>query len=70
MFLALEVQANCVSLLAFLHHGVCDSWRVCVFTNALQSPNEVVRAAAVKVFPVLLHHLGNSHHSLISTTLL
>ncbi|XP_041828514.1 serine/threonine-protein kinase ATR isoform X3 [Melanotaenia boesemani] len=65
-----EIQADCVSLLAFLHHGVCNTWRVCVFTKALQSQDEVVRAAAVRVFPVLLHHLGNSHHSLISTTLL
>ncbi|XP_037833578.1 serine/threonine-protein kinase ATR [Kryptolebias marmoratus] len=67
---SLEVQADCVSLLAFLHHGVYDSWRVCVFTSTLQSHNEVVRAAAVKVFPVLLHHLGNSHHNLINTALL
>ncbi|XP_054597718.2 serine/threonine-protein kinase ATR isoform X1 [Nothobranchius furzeri] len=65
-----EVQADCVSLLAFLHHGVCDKWRVCVFSNMLQSQNEAPRAAAVKVFPVLLHHLGDSQDDLINTTLL
>ncbi|KAM6912554.1 serine/threonine-protein kinase ATR isoform 1-T1 [Xenentodon cancila] len=64
-----EVQAECVSLLAFLHHGVCDTWRVCVFTKMLQSQEEVVRAAAVRVFPILLHHLGNSHHNLVGNTL-
>ncbi|XP_032356106.1 serine/threonine-protein kinase ATR [Etheostoma spectabile] len=65
-----EIQAECVSLLALLHGGVCETWRVCVFTKTLLSPDEVVRAAAVKAFPLLLHHLGNSHHPLISTTLL
>uniref|UniRef100_A0A7N8YNC1 Serine/threonine-protein kinase ATR n=1 Tax=Mastacembelus armatus TaxID=205130 RepID=A0A7N8YNC1_9TELE len=64
-----EVQADCVSLLALLHRGVCEMWRVCVFSKALQSTDEVVRAAAVRAFPRLLHHLGNTHHSLISTTL-
>uniref|UniRef100_A0A3P9LDR2 Serine/threonine-protein kinase ATR n=1 Tax=Oryzias latipes TaxID=8090 RepID=A0A3P9LDR2_ORYLA len=66
----LEIEADCVSLLAFLHGGVCETWRVCVFTKALQSRDESVRAAAVRVFPVLLHHLGNGFHSLIGTTLL
>ncbi|XP_056250377.1 serine/threonine-protein kinase ATR [Seriola aureovittata] len=65
-----EVQVDCVSLLAILRRGVCETWRVCVFSKALQSPDEVVRAAAVRAFPVLLHHLGNTHHSLISSTLL
>uniref|UniRef100_A0A8D0AT17 Serine/threonine-protein kinase ATR n=1 Tax=Sander lucioperca TaxID=283035 RepID=A0A8D0AT17_SANLU len=60
----------CVSLLALLHGGVCETWRVCVFTKTLLSPDELVRAAAIKAFPLLLHHLGNSHHNLISTTLL
>uniref|UniRef100_A0AAX7TJ54 Serine/threonine-protein kinase ATR n=1 Tax=Astatotilapia calliptera TaxID=8154 RepID=A0AAX7TJ54_ASTCA len=58
-FPAPEVQADCVSLLAFLHGGVCETWRVCVFSKALQSQEEVVRVAAVKAFPLLLHHLGN-----------
>ncbi|KAM6969300.1 serine/threonine-protein kinase ATR [Tautogolabrus adspersus] len=65
-----ELQANCVSLLALLRRGVCETWRVCVFSMLLQSPDEVVRAAAVRAFPFLLHHLGNTHHNLISTTLL
>uniref|UniRef100_A0A667ZDZ5 Serine/threonine-protein kinase ATR n=1 Tax=Myripristis murdjan TaxID=586833 RepID=A0A667ZDZ5_9TELE len=65
-----QVQAECVSLLALLRRGVCDSWRVCVFSKVLQAQDEVVRAAAVRAFPLLLHHLGNTHHSLISTTLL
>uniref|UniRef100_A0A669BAQ8 Serine/threonine-protein kinase ATR n=1 Tax=Oreochromis niloticus TaxID=8128 RepID=A0A669BAQ8_ORENI len=64
------VQADCVSLLAFLHGGVCETWRVCVFSKALQSQEEVVRVAAVKAFPLLLHHLGNMHYNLIGTTLL
>lgn len=65
-----EIQADCLSLLALLHHGVCDAWRVCVFSKTLQSPDEVVRAAAVRAFPLLLHHLGSTHHNLISTALL
>uniref|UniRef100_A0A3Q3H1G2 Serine/threonine-protein kinase ATR n=1 Tax=Labrus bergylta TaxID=56723 RepID=A0A3Q3H1G2_9LABR len=65
-----ELQANCASLLALLRRGVCETWRVCVFSKLLQSPEEVVRAAAVRAFPFLLHHLGNTHHNLISTTLL
>uniref|UniRef100_UPI0037E75C66 serine/threonine-protein kinase ATR n=1 Tax=Semicossyphus pulcher TaxID=241346 RepID=UPI0037E75C66 len=65
-----ELQADCVSLLALLRRGVCETWRVCVFSKSLQSPDEAVRAAAVRAFPLLLHHLGNTHHNLISTTLL
>ncbi|XP_076013772.1 serine/threonine-protein kinase ATR [Genypterus blacodes] len=65
-----QVQADCVSLLALLHRGVCESWRVCVFSKALQSRDEMVRAGAVRACPLLLHHLGNTHHNLISTTLL
>ncbi|XP_058471109.1 serine/threonine-protein kinase ATR isoform X2 [Solea solea] len=65
-----EVQVDCVSLLAILRHGVCETWRVCVFSKALQSPEEVVRAAAVRAFPLLLHHLGSAHHGLISSILL
>ncbi|KAL7381001.1 hypothetical protein ABVT39_026873 [Epinephelus coioides] len=65
-----EIQADCVSLLALLRRGVCETWRVCVFSKTLQSPDEVVRAAAVRAFPLLLHHLGKSHHNLISTALL
>ncbi|RVE57450.1 hypothetical protein OJAV_G00216500 [Oryzias javanicus] len=69
-FFSLEIKADFVSLLACLRGGVCETWRVCVFTKALQSRDESVRAAAVRVFPVLLHHLGNGFHSLIGTTLL
>ncbi|MEQ2307392.1 hypothetical protein AMECASPLE_017722, partial [Ameca splendens] len=65
-----EVQADCVSLLAFLRPGMCESWRVCIFTNALRSQDEAVRARTIKVFPVLLHHLGPSHRNLISSALL
>ena len=57
-------------LLALLRRGVCETWRVCVFSKTLQSPDEVVRAAAVRAFPLLLHHLGNSHHNLIGSALL
>lgn len=70
VFLAPDVQAECVLLLAILRRGVCEKWRVCVLSKALQSVDEVVRAAAVRAFPLLLHHLGNTHHNLISTTLL
>uniref|UniRef100_A0A667ZE05 Serine/threonine-protein kinase ATR n=1 Tax=Myripristis murdjan TaxID=586833 RepID=A0A667ZE05_9TELE len=49
-----QVQAECVSLLALLRRGVCDSWRVCVFSKVLQAQDEVVRAAAVRAFPLLL----------------
>lgn len=70
VFPAPEIQADCVSLLALLRRGVCETWRVCAFSKTLQSPDEVVRAAAVRAFPLLLHHLGNTQHNLISTTLL
>lgn len=59
-----------MSLLALLPGGVCVGWRLLLFTKTLQSPEEAVRVATVKAFPVLLHHLGTSHHSLIGTTLL
>uniref|UniRef100_A0A8C4H2M5 Serine/threonine-protein kinase ATR n=1 Tax=Dicentrarchus labrax TaxID=13489 RepID=A0A8C4H2M5_DICLA len=62
--------ADCVSLLALLRRGVCETWRVCLFSKTLQNPNEVVRAAAVRAFPLLLHHLGKAHHNLIGSTLL
>ncbi|XP_029982322.1 serine/threonine-protein kinase ATR [Sphaeramia orbicularis] len=65
-----QIRVDCVSLLAFVPHGVCETWRVCVFSKALQSQDEAVRAAAVRAFPVLLHHLGNAYHNLINTTLL
>ncbi|KAM9708676.1 serine/threonine-protein kinase ATR isoform 1-T1 [Menidia menidia] len=65
-----EVQADCVTLLAFLPDGLFEAWRVCVFAKALQSQEEAVRAAAVRALPFLLHHLGKSHHNLLSTTLL
>ncbi|KAM4625275.1 serine/threonine-protein kinase ATR [Polymixia lowei] len=65
-----QVQAECVLLLASLHRSVCEKWRVCVFSKALQSPEEVVRAVAVRAFPLLLHNLGDTHNNLIDTTLL
>ncbi|KAK5917220.1 hypothetical protein CgunFtcFv8_012127 [Champsocephalus gunnari] len=65
-----EITADCVSLLALVRRGVCDTWRVHVFSMTLQSQDEVVRAEAVRAFPLLLHHLGSSHHNLINTTLL
>ncbi|XP_038156648.1 serine/threonine-protein kinase ATR isoform X1 [Cyprinodon tularosa] len=65
-----EVQADCVSLLAFLPQGVFENWRVCVFTNALRSQDEAVRATAVRVSPILLHHLGSRYRDIISTILL
>uniref|UniRef100_A0A3Q1CTD3 Serine/threonine-protein kinase ATR n=1 Tax=Amphiprion ocellaris TaxID=80972 RepID=A0A3Q1CTD3_AMPOC len=58
-----EVQADCVSLQAFLHRGVCETWRIFVFSKALDSQDADVRAAAVRVFPLLLHQLGNNHHN-------
>lgn len=70
VFSASELQADCVSLLALLRRGVCGAWRACVFSKALQSQDEAVRAAAVRAFPLLLHHLGNTHQNLISKTLL
>ncbi|XP_072313429.1 serine/threonine-protein kinase ATR [Eucyclogobius newberryi] len=65
-----EVQIDCISLLAVLRQGVCESWRALVFTNALTSPEDSVRAAAVGAFPLLLHHLGRTHYGLITSTLL
>lgn len=59
-----------MSLLALQRRGVCETWRVCVFSKTLLCQDEAVRAAAVKAFPLLLHHLGNSHHNLIATSLL
>ncbi|KAM9842902.1 serine/threonine-protein kinase ATR [Aulostomus maculatus] len=65
-----QVQADCVSLLALLRCGVCEALRARVFTEALQSQDENVRAAAVRAFPLLLHHLGNTQQNLNSTALL
>lgn len=65
-----EIQAACMSLLALLRHGVCDKWRVSVLFTTLESPDEAVRVMAVRAFPLLLHHLGNSHQNLISSALL
>ncbi|KAJ0062993.1 hypothetical protein NL108_010267 [Boleophthalmus pectinirostris] len=65
-----EVQIDCLSLLALLRQGVCDQWRALVFSNSLKSPEDSVRAAAVRAFPLLLHHLGRTHYSLINSTLL
>ncbi|XP_068435941.1 serine/threonine-protein kinase ATR isoform X2 [Clinocottus analis] len=65
-----EIRAECVSLLALLRRGVCEAWRLFVFSKTLLSPDEAVRAASVKAFPLLLHHLGNSHRHLIGTSLL
>ena len=64
-----DSQAECLSLLALLRRGVCEKWRVCVFLEALKSPDQGVRAAAVRAFPLLLHQLGPTHHQLISTAL-
>lgn len=63
------VQVDCVALLALLRRGVCDTWRQFVFSEALQSPEAEVRAAAVRSAPLLLHHLGASHHGLIGALL-
>ncbi|XP_057715300.1 serine/threonine-protein kinase ATR [Corythoichthys intestinalis] len=63
-----EVQAKCVSLVACLRGGVCETWRAFVFSAAMQSPDEVLRVAAVRAFPNLLHHLENSRHNLITST--
>ncbi|XP_027130563.1 serine/threonine-protein kinase ATR [Larimichthys crocea] len=67
---SLEIQADCVSLMGLLRGGVCETWRLCVFSKALQSPHEAVRAAAVRAFPLLLHRLGSKNPDLPGTTLL
>ena len=64
-----ECNTECLSLLALLRRGVCEKWRVCVFLEALKSPDQAVRAAAVRAFPLLLHQLGPTHHQLLSTAL-
>uniref|UniRef100_A0AAY5KRD1 Serine/threonine-protein kinase ATR n=1 Tax=Esox lucius TaxID=8010 RepID=A0AAY5KRD1_ESOLU len=38
----------CVFLLSLLRGNVCESWRVCVFSRALESEHEVVRAMDIK----------------------
>ncbi|XP_055785850.1 serine/threonine-protein kinase ATR isoform X2 [Salvelinus fontinalis] len=65
-----QVQAECVLLLSLLRGDVCVSWRVSVCSQALESPHEVVRASAVRSFPLLLHHVGHTHHNLTHTTLM
>ncbi|XP_067098811.1 serine/threonine-protein kinase ATR [Osmerus mordax] len=65
-----QVHAECVFLLALLRRGVCETWRVCVFSRALQSEHEGVRAGAARAFPLLLHHLEARHQHLIHSTLL
>uniref|UniRef100_A0AAY5KMV7 Serine/threonine-protein kinase ATR n=1 Tax=Esox lucius TaxID=8010 RepID=A0AAY5KMV7_ESOLU len=44
-----QVRAECVFLLSLLRGNVCESWRVCVFSRALESEHEVVRASCVCV---------------------
>ncbi|XP_061551565.1 serine/threonine-protein kinase ATR [Phycodurus eques] len=65
-----DVRAQCVSLVARLRGGVCEVWRAFVFSAALRGPDEAVRVAAVRAFPLLLHHLESSRHNLITTTAL
>nr|XP_046179436.1 serine/threonine-protein kinase ATR [Oncorhynchus gorbuscha] len=65
-----QVQAECVLLLSLLREDVCVSWRVSVCSQALESPHEVVRASAVRSFPLLLHHVGHTHHNLTHSTLM
>ncbi|KAK0130626.1 Serine/threonine-protein kinase atr [Merluccius polli] len=65
-----QAQAQCMSLFALLRRGVCEKWRVCVFSEALKSPDEGVRAVAVRALPLLLHQLGPTHHQLLTTALL
>lgn len=65
-----DMRAACMSLLALLCHGVCDKWRARVLSTTLESSDEAVRVMAVRAFPIFLHHLGNSHHNLISGALL
>lgn len=65
-----ELHIDCISLLAVLGQGVCENWRASVFSNALRSQEEPVRAAAVKAFPLLLHNLGSTHWNLINIPLL
>ncbi|KAF3845218.1 hypothetical protein F7725_008381, partial [Dissostichus mawsoni] len=43
-----EITADCVSLLALLRQGVCDTWRVHVFSKTLQSQDEVDSSETVK----------------------
>nr|XP_061780459.1 serine/threonine-protein kinase ATR-like [Nerophis lumbriciformis] len=64
-----EVQTQCVTLLARLRPAACQAWRACVFSAALQGRDEAVRAAAVRAFPLLLHHLGKAHLDLMASTL-
>lgn len=70
IILAPELHIDCISLLAVLGQGVCENWRASVFSNALRSQEEPVRAAAVKAFPLLLHNLGSTHWNLINIPLL
>ncbi|KAL1022226.1 hypothetical protein UPYG_G00023920 [Umbra pygmaea] len=63
-----QIQAECVLMLSLLGRDVCVSWRVCVFSRALESEHEAVRASAVRSFPLLLHHLGHTHHNLTHST--
>ncbi|XP_077417783.1 serine/threonine-protein kinase ATR isoform X2 [Vanacampus margaritifer] len=65
-----EVQAQCVSLLARLHGGVCEAWRAFVFSAALQGRDEALKEAAVRAVPLLLHKLEDSRRNRITTTAL
>ncbi|XP_077396162.1 serine/threonine-protein kinase ATR isoform X2 [Festucalex cinctus] len=64
------VQAQCVSLLARLRGSVCEAWRAFVFSAALQGRDEVVKEAAVRAVPLLLHNLEDARRNLIATTAL
>ncbi|XP_049596564.1 serine/threonine-protein kinase ATR [Syngnathus scovelli] len=65
-----EVQAQCVSLLARLHGGVCVAWRAFVFSAALRGHDEALKVAAIRALPLLLRHVEASRHDLITTTAL
>ncbi|XP_019728158.1 serine/threonine-protein kinase ATR isoform X2 [Hippocampus comes] len=65
-----KVRTQCLSLVAHLHGGVCAAWRAFVFSAALRGRDEALKEAAVRAFPLLLHHLENSQHNLITTTAL
>ncbi|XP_072111125.1 serine/threonine-protein kinase ATR isoform X1 [Mobula birostris] len=67
---SLQTQAKCVYLLSMLNKEICPDWRAAIYRWSLQSPIEVIRAATVKGFPMLLHYLGAKSYSLIDEVLI
>lgn len=68
--LAPQAQSHCAFLLSLFPRKICLDWRKSVYHWALQSPHEVIRAACVKGFSLLLHPPSVQSSNMIPRSLL